>query len=1038
MINRYKSHYLGGIAKIAFAALAFSPLVSVDVYAEPTEQTQGAEATGTILDENNEPLPGASITIRNGVGTVTDLDGHFNLKVAKGTKLTISYVGYNPMDVVWDGKPINVNLSPSSNLMDEVVVVGYGSQRRSDIATAVTSVNMDDVMKSGSTQALEALQGKVSGLQIQSADGSLAGGMTFRMRGVNSVTGGTQPLFVIDGVPQPVSEPTSGDVANNPLMGLNPNDIESIEVLKDAAAAAVYGAKGSNGVVIITTKKGELNTKPKFNVSLSGGLDFKQNPALKVLSPEEYAYKMLDRGTYDSPNLIQFWTDVIDRRGWEDPSVHTWLDDILQTGKKYEVNASMSGGTDGTSYMLSAGYSNTTGLIRRSSFDRFTSRLNLNQTISRTVSAGLNASFSTSTDKNPTSDWSQSGIVLNALMRSPFLFYPGFADMMNYSNISIMSPLVAVEQVDIKNRYDELSGNLWLSWQILPSLTFTTSGSYRRASVKSTRLWGADTWFGQSEQGRMEAGQREENSWVYEARLQWNRTYGPHSITAMGAFEASKWWMNNLYTMATNYEDMSLGIYGINEGLVAYAPQYTYDSNKTVSGIARATYSYDSKYILNASLRLDGSSKFGSRRKWGWFPSVSLAWRLSQEEFIRDVEFIDNLRIRASFGMTGNNQIPSFQSLSKMTSNRVVYDGSTVQIGRYPSNITNEDLKWESQKQWNVGFDLGVWRNRLQLTADFYYKRVDDMLLNVLIPSTSGYESAWKNAGSLENKGFDLQLTAHWINNRDFSWSTDFNFSLYRNKILKLDGGQYQQFYDRGLNSKITSDVVLRVGQPVGVYYGYITDGVYNNATELANGYPGTNLREGELKVVDINGDGVIDSNDRVPIADVNPDHTGGIGNTIKWKGFDLYAFFRWTYGNDVINGNAYYLQGTTSINNIMTDINGEVWGTKNPDGNFPQSGAGTWSEGVMRSDLVEDGSFLRLQTLALGYTLPAQLTRKAGISKARVVLTGSNLWTWTKYSGFDPEANTGWGTVTRIAPGMDMSPYPRPRSVSLSFELAF
>lgn len=994
--------------------------------------------TGRVVDEAHEPLPGA--TVRGDGGkqmTVTDMDGAFTIKAAVGSKLQITYVGFEPKEVAATKEPMTIVLVSSISKMNEVVVVGYGTARRSDVATAVSPVNMEELVKSGSSQTLEALQGKVAGLQITQSDGSLAGGVTFKMRGVNSITGGTQPLFVIDGVPQPVSEPNSADIASNPLMGLNPADIESIEVLKDAAAASIYGTKGSNGVVIITTKKGQLSSKPKFTISLQGGLEFKPETALKVLDPERYAHKMLERGTYDNEQYTAFWQNVINDRGWEHPSVHNWMDDILQTGTKYDVNASMSGGTQGTSYMFSAGYSNTRGLIRRSSFDRFTSRLNLQQTVSKTVSIGLNTSFSTSQDKNPTSDWSQSGVVLNALQRSPFLFYPGFADLMNYSNISVMSPLVAVEQVDIKNRYNELNANLWLSWEIIPSLTFSTSGSYRRAGVKSTRLWGRDTWFGQSENGRMETGDLEENSWVYEGRLSWAKDFGAHSVTAMGAFEVSKWWMNNNYNKATNYDEMDLGVYGINEGLVSFAPLYTYDSNKTLSWIARATYSYDNRYILNASVRVDGSSKFGLNKKWGAFPSVSVAWRASQEEFLKNVDFISNLRLRASFGMTGNNQIPSYQSLSQLAANKAVFNNNSVEIGRYPSNITNNDLKWESQKQFNVGFDFAVWNNRLQLTADFYYKRVDDMLLNVMIPSSSGFTSAWKNAGQLENKGLDLQLTAYWLRG-DFTWSTDFNFSLYRNKILKLDSGQYQQFYDRGLNEKIKSDVVLRVGEPVGIYYGYISDGVYNNANEIANGYPGSNLKEGELKVVDVNGDGIIDSNDRVPVANVNPLHTGGMGNTFKYKGFDLYVFFRWSYGNDVINGNAYYLQGTTSINNILQSIDGNVWGTKNPEGNFPQSGSGTWSESVMRSDLVEDGSFLRLQTVALGYTLPAKATRKMGMSKFRIALTGSNLWTWTRYSGFDPEANTGWGTVTRIAPGMDMSPYPRPRSCSLSFEINF
>mgnify|MGYP002442162755 CR=1 FL=1 len=372
-----------------------------------------------------------------------------------------------------------------------------------------------------------------------------------------------------------------------------------------------------------------------------------------------------------------------------------------------------------------------------------------------------------------------------------------------------------------------------------------------------------------------------------------------------------------------------------------------------------------------------------------------------------------------------------------LENNKVVMNGSTVEIGRYPSNVTNDDLKWESQKQYNIGFDFGVLDNRFSITADFYYKRIDDMLLQVNIPSTSGYTKAWKNAGSMENKGMEFAINANWFKGA-FNWSTDFNISFYKNKILSLDKGQYQQFYDRGINAKITSDVLLRVGMPVGIYYGYISDGTYNNDTEVINGYPGPNLGLGQLKVVDVNKDGVIDSNDRTPIADVNPKHTGGIGNTFSYKGFDLYAFFRWSYGNDVVNGNAYYLVGTTSINNVLKSVYKDVWSANTPTNNYPLYGRGTWGESVLRSDLVEDGSFLRLQTLTLGYTFPAKLTGKMGLSKMRIALTGTNLWLWTRYSGFDPEANTGYGTVARLAPGLDMSPYPRPRSFSLSIELGF
>ena len=1002
---------------------------------------QQVTISGQVLDEKSEPLIGATINIEGTTNAViTDLEGKFTIKVLPSEKLVISYLGYKPKTItIGKNRRFDIILDPSVTEMDEVVVVGYGSQRKSDIATAVASVNIKDIAKSSSTQTLQALQGKISGVQIIPTDGSLSSGMTFRIRGVNSVTGGTQPLFVIDGVPMPTQQITNEDTetVNNPLLGLNPNDIESMEILKDAAAAAIYGAKGANGVVIITTKRGTASTKPKFTFSLTGGLDMNPHIPLEVLSPEEYAKKMLDYGTYDSPNLINFWQNVVDNKGWNDPSVHKWMDEITQVAKKYEANASISGGTKGTTYMLSLGYLNNTGIIKRSAFDRFTSRLNLNQEVDSKINIGINLSYSTSKDKNPVSDWSQSGVILNALQISPFLFYPGLADIMNYSNINIMSPLVAVDQVDINNRYSELNGNIYFNYKILKDLTFSTSTSYRQYSMDQNKLWGSDTWYGQSERGRMEISNREENSWVYEARLQYAKSIKKHSFSLMGAFEASKWSMKDVYNKATNFEDMAVGIWGIDKGLVTYAPKYMYDSSQMVSFISRGTYTFDNKYVLNASLRVDGSSKFGANNKYGYFPAVSVAWRASEEEFIKKYDFISNLRVRTSFGMTGNNQIPSYQSLSQLENNKVVMNGNMVEIGRYPSNVTNDDLKWESQKQYNVGFDFGVLDNRFSITADFYYKRIDDMLLQVNIPSTSGYTKAWKNAGSMENKGMEFAINANWFQG-DFSWSTDFNISFYKNKILSLDKGQYQQFYDRGINAKITSDVLLRVGMPVGIYYGYISDGTYNNDTEIINGYPGPNLGLGQLKVVDVNKDGVIDSNDRTPIADVNPKHTGGIGNTFSYKGFDLYAFFRWSYGNDVVNGNAYYLVGTTSINNILKSVYKDVWSTKTPENNYPLYGRGTWGESVLRSDLVEDGSFLRLQTLSLGYNFPTKVTRKMGLSKMRVAVTGTNLWLWTRYSGFDPEANTGYGTVARLAPGLDMSPYPRPRSFSLSIELGF
>ena len=459
------------------------------------------------------------------------------------------------------------------------------------------------------------------------------------------------------------------------------------------------------------------------------------------------------------------------------------------------------------------------------------------------------------------------------------------------------------------------------------------------------------------------------------------------------------------------------------------APQYvSSEDGSFLDSIIQNGYAFEDRYDLAMS----------KNNKYGYFPAISLAWNAHEEDFIKKIEAISNLRLRGSFGMTGNNQIPSYQSLAQLAKNKVVLDGNKVEIGRYTSNIANDNLKWESQKQYNIGLDLSFLKNRYTFSTELYYKRIDDMLLEVNIPSTSGFQKAWKNAGSMENKGLEVSFNAQWLREGDFKWTTDFNISFYRNKILSLDEGQYQQFYDRGINSKIKSDVLLRVGMPVGIYYGYVADGVFHNQNEVDNAQPGPNVALGGLRVKDINHDGVIDTNDRVPVADVNPLHTGGIGNTFSYKGWELYAFLRWSYGNDVVNGNAYYLTGTKNIDNITQSVYNNVWSEAHPDRNFPLFGGGFWAENAFRSDLVEDGSFLRLQTVSLSYNLPKEVLEPYKLNKLRIGVTGTNLALWTRYSGFDPEANTGYGTIARLAPGLDMSPYPRPTSVLFSVEVGF
>lgn len=997
---------------------------------------QVKKVSGTIKDDTGEGLPGVTILIQGtNKGAVTDVDGKFSMSVDPKNVLVISYVGCKTKKVNVGSKTnFDIMLESDSELLDDVVVIGYGSQKRSDISTAVASVNMQDVQKSGNSQALEALQGKISGVQIISNDGSPAGGMTFRIRGTNSLTGGTQPLFVIDGVPQPISTNQETQATSNPLSFLNLKDIESMEVLKDASAAAIYGADGSNGVVLITTKKGQAG-KPKINVDVKFGIDDCPSPLVEMLSPKEYAEMQIYRASLGTKTDVEKWQDILDTGKYADRNyAHDWMDEILQKAYKTDVNASMSGGSETQTYMFSVGYYNTDGLLKNSKYRRFTSRLNLSQKFGKKITLSANLSYANTKENNPINDWSQTGVFLKAMNTNPFLGYVS-ADDTESDNYMSLSPLVYVDERDLEKQKDDISGKLNFEYKINNDFTFNTSYALRKGINKATSFWGPNTWFGKSEQGRIEFNYGDELNWTYEARLNYNKRIKKHNFGAMLAYEAKQMKENRFYSKTTNFEDTTLGIYGVSGGVVTFAPQYQYGDNATLSFIGRANYSYDNRYVFTASVRRDGSSKFGKNNKYANFPALSAAWRVNEEKFMKNIEWISSLKARASFGVTGNNQFPSYQSLSSLYSTKVSFDNGTVEQVKFVGNISNDDLKWESSKQYNFGLDFSVFNNRLTFTADYYYKRIDDMLMEVNLPATSGYATAWKNAGAMENKGLELSLNAVVLSG-PLRWTSDFNISFNKNKVLELDEGQYSRYFTR----KFSNDVLLRVGQPVGIYYGYIKDGIYNSEQEILNSPQDATARLGSTKFKDLNRDGIIDQNDRSIIANVNPIHTGGWGNTFSYKNFDLYAFFRWSYGNDQINANMYELTSTIGAGskNLLKSSYYNAWTADKPHNNstgFVYNDAGLRS---MTSEAVEDGSYLRLATLSLSYTFPAKIIKRLGLSNLKLTATGSNLWLLTRYSGFDPEANTGWGTVARLSPGYDQSPYPRPRSFMFSIDLGF
>jgi TonB-dependent starch-binding outer membrane protein SusC len=996
---------------------------------------QDAIIKGVVLDEEKQPVIGVSVlSVNSRAGTVTDFDGNFSIKCSPNDSLKFRYVGYKTQILNVSTQPMTVVLATSHRQLDEVVVVGYGTQKRSDISTAVSSISAEEIQKSGSSNALEAFQGKVSGVQIQSNDGSLNGNVNIKIRGTNSLSAGTQPLIVIDGVPQPVPVGTIDNF--NPMGSINPDDIASVEVLKDAAAAAIYGAEGSNGVILITTKKGD-NEKAKFQVSYKHGVDNPvANKYMDVLSPEQYLYKMNNNYGVGTPQSL-YIQNAIANKYWNDPTKSVnWMDNIMQQGTRNDVSVSMSGGSKTQNYFLSMGYLSRTGIIRNTAFDRFNMRLNLSQDLNSKMKITGNFSYSSSNDRNPNDD-KNGDLVLKALTTSPYAIDPDFVNLFVTQALDRKLPSNMISGHEQTNKYDELNGKMTFEYKIIPDLTFNTSMSARKYFYNSTSYNSPTSSQGFFTNGLIDLSTKDDFNWLSLTQLMYNKSFGKNNFTAMAAFESKDYQSVANTTETTQFDNNNLGAYGVYSGIVTTIPNLTYTEYAMMSYIGRLGYSYDDRYVFSASVRRDGSSRFGANNRWGNFPALSFAWRIKEESFMKDVDFVSDLKYRLSYGVTGNNQLPSYQALPEMTMNKAVL-GNTIQTGYNPMNFSNNGLGWETQHQYNTGFDVSILKNRLALTADFYYKRIDDMLVDVNIPSTLGYSQAWENVGSMMNQGMEYALKAVVVDGKLFKWNLNFNIAFNQNKLLALAGGQYQQFYTSGIDSRVSNDILLRVGNPVGVYYGYISNGTYNNNYELLNGYPGSNLSLGDLKVVDVNRDGKIDAYDRVQVANTNPIHTGGLGSNFTLGSFELYAFFRWSYGNEVINGNSNNLVFAKSIYNVLETIYPNLYSASSPNNNYPLYSSGAFGSHVFRSENVEDGSFVRLSTLTLSYSLSKKYLGMFKMTKGKISLTGSNLWLWTRYSGFDVEGNTGSKSISRLAGGLDLSPYPRPQSILLSFELGF
>ena len=1042
---------------------------------------------GKVIDDTGLEVIGASILVKGTTqGTITDMDGMFSLSVPdKNAVLQVSYIGYQTLEVKVDlSKPMSIVLKEDSEMLEEVVVVGYQEVKKKDLTGSVAKVDMDNLLNTPVGSFDQTLGGRVAGVNVSSGEGQPGGTMNIVIRGNNSLTQDNSPLYVIDGFPV-----EDASLAST----INPSDIESLDILKDASATAIYGARGANGVVIITTKKGKVG-KPQLKYDGSFGF---QNITKQIPLMDAYEFVKLQVEQYpsDADRYYLTWHNekgdiLVDENlnplketldYYRTAPQYYWQDEIFRTAWQQNHNVSLMGGSEGVRYTASVSYFDQNGVVLESNYKRFQSRMNTNIRHGK-WNASLTANYSRSVQTgSSTSLYSSSG--MNNLFYSVWGYRPvnhlgkplenlknnGVDDALDMTNDYRFNPYMDLLNAYRKYYINNLQLNGYVAYDILKGLKLKISGGFTNDSRNSDQFNNSNSRYGSpisNDKVNATVTRMQRLTWLNENVLTYQtRVKKHHAINSLFGvtFQNSDYESYSFKT--TNIPNESLGMAGMNEGIPSTTTSLK-SSWSMMSYLARINYDYKSKYYATASFRADGSSKFSRKNRFGYFPSGSLAWTFTQEEFMKKMSnVLSNGKLRLSWGLTGNNRVGEYDyydMLAMLKAKQGTYisngsNSSTVypfennlnSVGIAPISILNEDLKWETTEQWNVGLDLDFFNERLGITVDWYLKTTRDLLLDAVLPQSTGFFSAMKNIGKIRNSGWELTLNTVNIQTKNFKWSSNFNIAFNKNKVLELAENQTalltSAYFDQNYNAQPT--YISKVGYPMGMMYGYIYEGTYKYDDFYNSGgtytlrpdvpaYTGeTNTQPGMPKYKDVNGDGKIDSSDRTFIGRGQPIHTGGFTNDFSYKGFDLSIFFQWSYGNDILNANRLFFEnvnGKKDLNQFASYA--DRWTPENPESDIPAATKSS-SNQVVSSRVIEDGSFLRLKTVTLGYNIPTKYTKRWKIANARVYVAGQNLWTLTGYSGYDPEVSIRNSAIT---PGLDYSAYPRAYAVNFGVSLGF
>ncbi|MCF8229449.1 MAG: TonB-dependent receptor [Bacteroidales bacterium] len=990
------------------------------------QQTLGQEriVRGTVTDQSDgSTLPGVSIRIKGtDQGTVTDQDGKFSISVPGDSEILVfSFIGMKTLEKQIPASGVlDVAMESQQVGLDEVVVIGYGTVKKRDLTGSVSSVSSDELQEIPSNSFDQEIQGRISGVNVTQLSAQPGGATSIKIRGGNSIMAGTEPLYVVDGVIMEGDKNFSfiGSPSENGLSSINPNDIESIDVLKDASATAIYGARGANGVVIITTKRGKAG-EDKISFEAYTGIQSKAK-SIDVMNAEQFARLYDEAGLNANPNYTPKYPNPDSLGKGTD-----WQSEIYRDAPISSYQLSFSGGNEKGNYLLGAGYFSQDGIIHGSDFKRYSFRANLDRNLSKRIKIGSSIMYThTQANTVPTSTPGGffPGVVNTALIFSPIL--PVYDEDGEYTltdpnaDAWLDNPVAVTRDVEAVSKTNRLIGNFFLEYNLLSGLDFKSSFGLDHYSNVQDMYTPRYIYSGSWNDGQARFITSEVSTYLFENTMTYDKKFGRnHKLNVLGGITFQKDNSRTFVDIVTGFPNDILGYYGIENATNLPTIYSTFSESATASYLGRINYNLKEKYLLTLTGRVDGSSRFGKNKRYGFFPAAAIAWRASEEDFIRKLNVFSNLKFRLSYGASGNDRIPLYGYISTLAPTLYYFNNSFPGAGFAPDVPGNDNLGWETTRQFDLGLDIGFFRGRISITTDYYIKTTEDMLYNFSLPWTSGYDSFIKNIGSMRNKGFEFALnTTNFVG--EFRWNTSFNFSTNKNEILDLKGRDLYINNDT-YKLKIGDWSVIREGEEMGSFYGLVSDGIWQmDEVEEAAMY---GAEPGDFKYVDLNNDGIINDQDKKIIGHALPDFTWGLSNDFSFKNFSLNIFIQGVHGNQILNSNRFELESGNGLSNASVDMLNR-WTPENPSNEYPR--ANRDADYLHMSDrYLEDGSYIRLKTITLGYTLPDKALNFLKIQRARVYFTATNLLTITDYTGFDPEVGHFGKDNTRM--GYDYGAYP-------------